>query len=261
MVRLARVSILVPRFGGTLPYRMSRWKSAPVCFNPRPPFRGDATCARLYAFTRYTCFNPRPPFRGDATQSFYIGRVMGVVSILVPRFGGTLPTHARLHNNVGSFQSSSPVSGGRYNATPIHGAHLQVFQSSSPVSGGRYGGTDDLSNLVSLFQSSSPVSGGRYWGGGCDTTNRSGFNPRPPFRGDATAPLCLLNAFLLFQSSSPVSGGRYRSHNRYPPRRNRFNPRPPFRGDATAILRTKRQIKRVSILVPRFGGTLPAQPP
>ena len=131
------VSILVPRFGGTLQQDQREVERAVVVSILVPRFGG--TLLYEYRIGQFGgCFNPRPPFRGDATRKDWMWENSRTVSILVPRFGGTLL-----------------------------GARAQ-------------------SSANTAFQSSSPVSGGRYRVRFLAVVGRGSFNPRPPFRGDAT---------------------------------------------------------------------------
>ena len=117
--------------------------------------------------------------------------------------------------------------------------------------------------IILLFQSSPPSQGGRYH---CKKFSESEvtkcFNPRPPRKGGATAPLTVVTIMVNgFQSSPPSQGGRYLGptyHRLYFQRVSilaplargalpgdncvstlsgaSFNPRPPRKGGATIII-------------------------
>ncbi len=137
-----------------------------------------------------------------------------------------------------------------------------------------------LHATLGRFQSSPALSSGRYRGVRLLSIPSLCFNPRPPFRADATMTVagiglkrdvsilarpfertllivvCAITVANMFQSSPALSSGRYDSSGWMSRVGFCFNPRPPFRADATKVLPILRSRSLVSILARPFERTL-----
>ena len=78
-----------------------------------------------------------PRFGGTLPTAFYSSSSWNSVSILVPRFGGTLLHLTMMMAKYHLFQSSSPVSGGRYTRAELR----TLCHASVSILVPRFGGT------------------------------------------------------------------------------------------------------------------------